>query len=183
MTLSHFPAPPQSLPPDDPTLLDRIRSGDVDALSALYRRHADDLLALAARLTGSRSDAEDVVQDLFVGLPRALGRYHERGSLLPWLKRLTVRIALMRLRAGRRRGETDLVEVESFWVNDTVDDGAIREAFSHLTPGDRAIIVLKVVEGYSHAEIAELLGIRKNASEVRLHRALERLRQQLKEGS
>jgi RNA polymerase sigma-70 factor (ECF subfamily) len=155
----------------------------MDALSALYREHAGELLALAARLTGSRADAEDVVQDLFVGLPRALARYEEQGRLLAWLKRLTVRVALIRLRSGRRRRETELEEVESFWVSDTTEDASLRDAMDQLDADDRTIIVLKVFEGYSHGEIAELLGIRRGTSEVRLHRALERLRQQLTEGS
>ena len=181
MTLSHAATQTSSAGPGDPALLARVRSGDRDALSALYRLHASEMLALAARLTGSRSDAEDVVQDLFLRLPRALARYDERGRFLPWLKQLTVRTALVRLRSGRRRPETGLVEVESFWVGDSADDQAVRDALDHLSVEDRAIVILKVVEGYSHAEIAELLEIRKGTSEVRLHRALERLRSQLKE--
>jgi RNA polymerase sigma-70 factor (ECF subfamily) len=181
VTLSSPPALPQPITPDEPALLARVRAGDLDALSQVYRQYADQVLALAARLTGSRSDAEDVVQDLFVGLPRALLRYDERGRFLPWLKRLAVRGALVRMRAGRRRQETELAEVESFWVNDTAGDGALREALERLPSDDRGIIVLKVVEGYSHEEIAALLGIRRGTSEVRLHRALERLRSQLKE--
>jgi RNA polymerase sigma-70 factor (ECF subfamily) len=181
VTLSHAPAQTSSAEPADPALLGRVRAGDRDALSALYRVHAAEMLALAARLTGSRSDAEDVVQDLFLRLPRALARYDERGRFLPWLKQLTVRTALVRLRSGRRRRETGLVEVESFWVGDSADDQAVRDALDHLSVEDRAIVILKVVEGYSHAEIAALLEIPKGTSEVRLHRALERLRSQLKE--
>jgi RNA polymerase sigma-70 factor, ECF subfamily len=153
----------------------------MDALSAVYREYASALLPLAVRLTGGRSDAEDVVQDLFVGLPKALARYDDRGRFLPWLKRLTVRAALIRLRSGRRRRETGLVEVESLWTGDTAEDTSLRDALDHLDPDDRAIIVLKVVEGYSHEEIATLLGIRRGTSEVRLHRAMERLRSALKE--
>src|SRR5690242_11831684 len=96
VTLSHAATQTSSAGPGDPALLARARSGDRDALSALYRLHASEMLALAARLTGSRSDAEDVVQDLFLRLPRALARYDERGRFLPWLKQLTVRTALVR---------------------------------------------------------------------------------------
>jgi RNA polymerase sigma-70 factor (ECF subfamily) len=181
VTLSHLSARPAPGLPDDPALLGRVRTGDRDALSALYRTHAGEMLALALRLTGSHSEAEEVVQDLFVALPRTLARYQERGRFVPWLKQLTVRLALVRLRAGRRRREAELVEVESFWVSDTTADLELRQALDRLDPDHRAIIVLKVVEGYSHAEIAELLDIRKGTSEVRLHRALQRLRAQLKE--
>lgn len=181
VTLSHVPPRPQPVPPDDPALLARVKLGDLDALGALFRSYADDLLGLAVRLTGSRADADDVIQDLFVGLPKALHRYDERGRFYLWLKQLTVRVALMRLRAGRRRREAGLAEVESVWMTNAVDDSALRDALDRLGGEDRAIIVLKVVEGYSHGEIAALLDIRKGTSEVRLHRALERLRQQMKE--
>jgi RNA polymerase sigma factor (sigma-70 family) len=66
------------------------------------------LFRLAYRLVGAREDAEDVVHDVFVGLPEALGRYEERGSFGGWLKRVTARVALMRLRSGKRRREVGL---------------------------------------------------------------------------
>lgn len=151
----------------------------MDALSRLYQLHARELLGLARRLTGSIADAEDVVQDLFVGLPEALRRYDERGYLRGWLRRLTVRLALMRLRSGRLRRESDLDD--RIAASRAAEHRQVHEAIDRLGPDDRAIVVLKIVEGYEHAEIAELLGIRRNASEVRLHRALARLRKQLEE--
>jgi RNA polymerase sigma-70 factor (ECF subfamily) len=151
----------------------------MDALSGLYQLHATELLNLARRLTGSLPDAEDVVQDLFVGLPEAIGRYREQGYLRAWLRRLTIRLALMRLRSGRLRRE-ETIETHSPSVpGDVLGDTAVREAMATLTPDDRAIVILKIVEGYDHREIAELLGIRRGTSEVRLHRALARLRQKL----
>src|SRR5260370_1922965 len=79
------------------------RVGSQDALSALYLEHGVAWFRLAYRLVGAREDAEDVVHDVFVGLPEALGRYEERGSFGGWLKRVTARVALMRLRSGKRR--------------------------------------------------------------------------------
>ncbi|PYO64311.1 MAG: hypothetical protein DMD71_13475, partial [Gemmatimonadetes bacterium] len=80
------------------------RRGEPPALAALYRAHGAAVFRLAYRLTGTREDAEDVVHDVFVGLPEALLRYEERGRLQSWLKRVAARVALMRLRQrGRRR--------------------------------------------------------------------------------
>src|SRR5258708_9275065 len=84
------------------------RAGSPNALSALYLEHGVALFRLAHRLVGAREDAEDVVHDVFVGLPEALGRYEERGSFGGWLKRVTARVALMRLRSGKRRREVGL---------------------------------------------------------------------------
>src|SRR5438128_12595842 len=86
------------------------RAGSPNALSALYLEHGAALFRLAYRLVGAREGAEDVVHDVFVGLPDALRRYEERGSFAAWLKRVTARVALMRLRSGKRRREGALAK-------------------------------------------------------------------------
>ena len=90
------------------SLVAEARAGSPDALSALYLEHGAALFRLAYRLVGTREDAEDVVHDVFVGLPEALLRYDERGSFGGWLKRVTARVALMKLRRGKRRREVAL---------------------------------------------------------------------------
>ncbi len=85
------------------SLIAEARAGSPDALSALYLEHGAALFRLAYRLVRTREDAEDVVHDVFVGLPEALLRYEERGSFAAWLKRVTARVALMKLRRGKRR--------------------------------------------------------------------------------
>jgi RNA polymerase sigma-70 factor, ECF subfamily len=164
-------------------LVSRIRAGDREAMSIAYRRYSGSLLSLATRLTGSATDAEDVVQDLFVGLPHALQRYQEWGHLLPWLRRIAVRLVLMRLRARKKRREADLGQAgEMIEPGQIYSDGAaLAEALDQLPDEHRAIVVLKTIEGYSHEEIGRMLGIRRNTSEVRLHRALHRLRELLEE--
>jgi RNA polymerase sigma factor (sigma-70 family) len=67
-------------------------------LRELYGRYAGDLYRIAYRLTGSRADAEDVVQDVFLGLPAALRGYEEHGKLDGWIRKVTARVALSRLR-------------------------------------------------------------------------------------
>src|SRR5262245_51203749 len=86
----------------------RLRQGEAGALEQAYRGHAAGLLALVYRLTGSTEDAEDVVQDLFVGLPEALNRYQEQGRFEAWLRRIAVRLALIRMRSRVRRREVAL---------------------------------------------------------------------------
>ena len=153
---------------------------DLDAIAELYRRHADALLAVAYRLLLSRAEAEDVVHDLFVGLPEALQKYEERGRMESWLKRIVVRLALSRLRAKRLVALDESVDV-AVVPADPVNRVAIERALATLAPALRTVLVLKEVEGFSHAEIAGMLGISVGASEVRLHRALRRLREILSE--
>lgn len=163
--------------------IEGLRTGSPDALAALYRQHGAALFRLAYRLTGTREDAEDVVHDVFVGLPEALTRYEERGMLLGWLKRVTARVALMRLRRRGRRREVPLDAAEHETDPLTAADGIpLRAAVEALPDPLRVVLVLKEVEGYSHAEVAGLLGISVVASRVRLARALKRLRKALEDG-
>jgi len=163
--------------------IDGARTGDPEALASLYRTHGAALYRLAYRLTGTRQDAEDVVHDVFVGLPEALGRYHERGSFAGWLKRVTARVALMRLRARDRRREV-AIEATLPTTESPPDSAsvALRAAVDALPDTLRAVLVLKEVEGYSHAEVGELLGISTGASRVRLNRAMRLLRKTLENG-
>jgi RNA polymerase sigma-70 factor (ECF subfamily) len=165
------------------SLIAEARAGSPDALSALYLKHGAALFRLAYRLVGAREDAEDVVHDVFVGLPEALGRYEERGSFVAWLKRVTARVALMRLRSGKRRREVTLDDAaaQSEPGMGSERDG-LEAAVNTLPDHLRAVLVLKEIEGYAHAEIAELLGISEGASRVRLTRALKRLRNELESG-
>src|ERR1043165_8385605 len=82
----------------DAQLVVATRSGDMSALAEIYDRYARRLMAVAYRLLASREAAEDVLHDVFVGLPEALRRYEERGRLESWLKQVTARVALSALR-------------------------------------------------------------------------------------
>ena len=161
----------------DQQLVAAVRGGDVPALAALYARFSRALMATAYRLLLSRDDAEDVLHDVFVGLPEALRRYQERGALESWLKRVTVRVALSRLRQDRASGSVPLehstLQVEPLITEQSI---SLHAAIAALPESLRAALVLKEVEGFSHAEIAELLGISKGASQVRLYRALRQPR-------
>jgi len=145
--------------------------------------HGAALFRLAYRLVGAREDAEDVVHDVFVGLPDALRRYEERGSFAAWLKRVTARVALMRLRSGKRRREVALDKaVGQVQPPATSGGDGLAAAVDTLPDHLRAVLVLKEIEGYSHSEVGELLGISVGASRVRLNRAMRRLRRTLEDG-
>ena len=163
----------------------RIRAGSGEALAELYRAAGPRLHALAWRLTLNRADAEDAVHDLFVGLPRALERYREGGRFEAWLRRLLVRTALMRRRGEGRRAARDAayaLEADRGGGNPALEPGAEAERLLAPLPAAlRAVVVLRELEGMSHAEIARALGISEVTSRVRLVRGLERLRRTLRE--
>jgi hypothetical protein len=108
-------------------------------------------------------NAEDVLHDVFVGLPEALRRYDERGRLEPWLKRVTARVALSRLRSQRPRQDIDVEMAATVPVRTAEELITLDAAVAALSPSLRAVLVLKEIEGFSHAEIAVMLGISKGA--------------------
>ena len=168
------------------TLPDVIRSaasGDNAALAELFRRYGTIVFQAAYRLTGSLDDADDVVQDVFVGLPEALRRYSEQARFDAWLKRITIRVTLARMRLDRRHLGALAGEFTAFAERDSGENSAalnarmaIEQALAQLSESARLVFTLKAAEGYSHAEIAALLGISRAASEVRYWRAVRQLR-------
>jgi RNA polymerase sigma-70 factor (ECF subfamily) len=163
--------------------LDSARSGDPAAITEFYEHFGDTVYRVAYRLLGSSADAEDVVQDVFLGLPEALKTFAARGSLEGWLKRVTTRTALMMLRKQRIRRESSLDEMSEIPgatnPGNPVDRVALERALKKLPLKLRSAFVLKEVEGYTHAEIGEILGISVTASKIQLYRARKRLRQDL----
>ena len=157
----------------DDALAAAAARGSDDALAQLFQRHGSAVHTMAYRITGSSHDAEDVLQDVFVGLPRALRRYQPHGRFAAWITKVAARVALMRVRA--RRGGEDLFAEALQLVQpagvDPIDRITVRDALAALPDAQRIIFLLKEVSGYTHDEIAELLGISIAASRVRLHRA------------
>jgi RNA polymerase sigma-70 factor (ECF subfamily) len=165
--------------PEEGELVERTMRGDEQAFALLYSRHAAAAYAAAYRLLGSAADAEDVVQELFLALPGTLSGYDPtRGALGRWLRRVAVRLALMRMRTVRRRRETDAGSVAALLARDdaALDRLSIEGALARLSDDQRAVFLLKEVEGYEHREIAALLEISVANSEVRLFRARQALR-------
>ena len=156
---------------------------DSDHLRELYERHSASVYKIANRLTGSAPDAEDVVQDLFLGLPQAIRGYEERGRMGAWVGTMASRLALRRTR--RTRNEVPLSDAPDAVArgrsDGCIDALDVQRALQLLPETLRAVLVLREIEGYSHGEIAHVLGIRVGTSKVRLHRAREEMRRLLTE--
>ena len=162
-----------------PEELDRLRAGSTEAFADVFRQYAPLVHGVAWRLLQSE-EAEDVVQEVFLGLPRALPGYRREGPFEAWLKRVAVRTALMRLRSMRRRPEAAGVAVPDLPTgrgpDALIDRIALERALVRLPDSLRVVFVLKVVQGYSHEEIAATLEITHEASRARLARARIELR-------
>lgn len=168
---------------DDEALAAALSRRSREALEKAYRRYAKPVFGVAYRLTGSATEAEEVLQDVFVGLPESVRSFEGRGSFEGWLTRVAARMALARNRTRKRRSEDPAFEARSVEAatgpGEVSDWVALERALNELSDPLRETFILKEVEGYTHREIADTLGIRVGASKVRLYRAKKRLRELL----
>ncbi len=162
-----------------------LRRGEPDAIAATYREHAGRLLRTATGLLGDRSEAEDLVHDLFVGLPEAMARYEDRATFGGWLSRIAVRMALMRLRTRRRRREVALDDTDELRRNADVerlpDRMLVEAALATLSEESRTVLVLRDLEGWNYRDIAEFVGASEGTVMTRHSRAMQRLKTALEE--
>lgn len=159
--------------------LERVVAHDMTALGELFAEYGDLVYRTALRLTRHRADAEDATQDVFLRLPAAASGFTGTAANFPgWIRRVACRQALMTLRTGRRRREVNAEGVAALVSTPEtgIDRLTIDAALARISEDHRMVFLLKEVEGYGHAEIAELLGISTANSEVRLHRARRELR-------
>lgn len=169
--------------PTETGLVARVRTGDAAALAELFRRHAEQVYEVAVRLTQSAHDAEDVTQNVFVGLPEALHGYTGSGDLGSWIRRIATRAALLFMRRDRRQAKWERRAAKHRSSRDAPDQVearlALEWALKRMPEDWRVVYVLKEIEGYSHDEIADLLGVSVGASSLRLYRARGFLRDRL----
>jgi RNA polymerase sigma-70 factor (ECF subfamily) len=165
---------------DDLALVERfLRARGEDAFRTLYRAHTPALHALALRLTaGDQSEAEDLVQECWVRAVRALSTFRARSALRSWLCGLLVNVRRERIRTDWRTVDAPDIEpaVDTSGPDDALD---LERAIGALPEGARDVFVLHDVYGYTHREIAEMLGIVEGTSKSQLTRARSLLRSSL----
>lgn len=172
--------------PDNQILIAKAKRGDLDAFEALYRAFESPIYSLAYRFCGRPQDAEDVVQDTFLELFRSIGRFRGEAPLWVWVRKIAASKALMRIRSqGKSKDEEPLDEVSEGAAvlaaprdssGDSYDKVVLDRALGNIPPLSRAVVWLHDVEGYTHQEIAEVLGRTPSFSKSQLARAHERLR-------
>ncbi|HEX4125870.1 MAG TPA: RNA polymerase sigma factor, partial [Tepidisphaeraceae bacterium] len=171
----------------DEELLRRIRGGETAAFGLLVSRYGDNLYRLAVSLVGSAADAEDVVQETFIGALGRLGAFEGRSSLKTWLTRICVNQA-SKLRRSRhvRRATTLESNGEEARHDDALASPAatgqvatridVMQMLQQLSREHRRVLVLRELEGLSYDEIAGVLAVPRGTVESRLHRARQELK-------
>jgi RNA polymerase sigma-70 factor, ECF subfamily len=162
--------------------IQRAIQGDEAAMRSLWTRHAPHIDAVVRRLVGTDLDlAADIAQEVWIQIFRALPQYRGDSQFGTWAHRIAVNRTLNALRKTRRLAkiETD-VEEDSASVEPEPERAlmlaTIENAAARLSPGARAVFLLHDVEGYTHEEIAERLGITAGGSKSQLFKARAKLR-------
>jgi len=170
---------------NDKVIIQRAMEGDEAAMRTLWTRHAPHIDAVVRRLVGNDLDlAADVAQEVWIQIFRALPQYRGDSQFGTWAHRIAVNRTLNALRKTRRLAkiETD-VEEDSALVEPEPERAlmlaTIENAANRLSPGARAVFMLHDVEGYTHEEIAERLGITAGGSKSQLFKARAKLRTML----
>lgn len=171
---------------DQQELIARVQDGDPTAERALYDAHVDRVYGLAYRMTGNEAVAKDCTQDVFVRAFERLDEFRGDAAMSTWLHRITTSVVLNHLRSAKRARKREEKAVQDSLV---VTDGParsepdlkrdLRRAVDRLGEIYRTVFVMHDVEGFTHREIADALGVAEGTSKARLSRARAELRDAL----
>lgn len=167
--------------------IEGARQGDRKSQKAIYDLLSGKMYAVCLRYMGDRDSAEDILQDGFVTLFSKLDSYSGAGSFEGWARKIFVNTALMSLR--KKDALKNSEDVDAAWNITSDDPTAIQKIgykdligmIAKLPPGFRTVFNMYVIEGYSHKEIAESLGISETTSRSQLQRARMLLQSRIKE--
>ena len=172
----------------DYELTQAIGRGVVANIGDLYERHRHKVYAICLRMTGNKSEAEDLTQEIFIELLAKVGSFRGDSRFSSWLYRFTTNHVLMYFRRVTRRTDKFPYLEDEFHATHKlaiscgpqfVDRIAIEAAVAKLTTGTRNVFLKFDVEGYNHEEIAGIFGCSVGNSKSQLHKARRKLRKLL----
>lgn len=176
--------PPEAAAMPGVEVVEAFRRGDDEAVRLVYREYGRLVFTVALRVLGQRQLAEEATQQAFLQAWRAASTFDTNRPLGPWLATITRRVAIDIHRREARRATTDIDAVPPGHGSlvtlppsvDAVHDAwAVRDAVSELPPDEHEVVRLQHLEGLSHAEIAEQLGVPVGTVKSRSFRAHRRL--------
>jgi RNA polymerase sigma-70 factor (ECF subfamily) len=170
---------------DDRLLIARVQAGDATAARELYDAHVDRVYRMVYRIAGDPDQAKDYTQEAFIRVFERLGHFRGDSSLGTWICAVALSVALNGLRKVRR------LRTREVGLDGAVELGAtpreaepdlkirLARAIDDLPEGYRSVFLMHDVEGYTHEEIGQMLGVQPGTSKAQLSRARAKLRQRL----
>ena len=178
----------EALGADPPGLLERLRAGEPRAFEQLVITYQHRVFGVALRMLGSRAEAEEIAQEVFLRAHRAVADFRGEARLGTWLYGIASRLCLNRLASPDRRvarGDAVLADVPASGLDAAAAaeraelDAALQAAIAELPDDRRLVLVLRDVEGLSYEQIADTLGVDPGTVRSRLHRARMQLKEKL----
>ncbi len=186
----------------DNELIERIKEGDQSAFDILVDRHSGRAYQIAYGVLGNKEDAEEVAQDVFVRVHRALNKFRGDAEFTTWMYRIAMNLARNKYRWNKSRGSQKSISIDAP-INQAEPSGKtldlpsermrpdeeahveefkqnVQEEIENLPPLYREALVLRNVEELSYEEIASILGCKLGTIKSRIARAREELRKRLK---
>lgn len=166
-------------------IIQGCKNGDIKSQEALYRYFAPRMYGLCLNYTGNADDAKDILQDGFIKVFEKIHQFEGRGSFEGWVRRIMINTAIGMLRNKAPEHSLDEVILPSekeMVMTDHLDSLSANELIKiigELSPSYRIVFNLYAIEGYSHKEIAEMLGISEGSSKSNLSRARQILQKKL----
>jgi RNA polymerase sigma-70 factor, ECF subfamily len=163
-------------------LIGRVLAGDPSAERALYDAHVDRVFRLVYRMAGDLDRAQDFTQETFIRAFNRLAQFRGESALSTWLGSIAISITLNGLRKVRRLDQREVSLEDGVAVGrkhpeaDPDLKSRLSQAIDDLPEGYRAVFLMHDVEGYTHEEIAGVLGVHPGTSKAQLFRARARLR-------
>lgn len=172
----------------DAELIERWKAGDSRAATLIVTRHADALARFAVS-SGERIDIEELVQDTFVRAFSSIDSFRGESSLRTWLFTIERRLMLDRRRAERRQKVTvPVIPADSVTEFDALDalvaeeaELKVKRAVDSLSPMQREVFTLRVEQGMSYRDIAEIVGSTEGAARVHYHNAMQAVKESISE--
>jgi len=162
-------------------------NNDSAAQKALYKLFASKMLGVCLRYTTNKMEAEDVLQDGFIKVFKYLSEYKFNGSLEGWVRKIMVNTALNNYKSNLKRSfHVDINEIHESMIttdirSENLSEKDLLKLIQELPDGYRMVFNLYAIEGYSHKEIGDKLGISENTSKSQLSRARVALQNKLGE--
>lgn len=173
------------IPDEERALAEAARAGDRDAFAGLVRLHQRRAYLVARAIVTVHEDAEDAVQEGFVRAWQAIERFDPNQGFGAWVNRIVANAALDITRRRKVRSTEELSDALQSPFRDPAQDAELKsrlsEALAQLPERARSVIVMHDVEGFTHVEIGEMLGIPGGTARSDLHHARQKLRTLLKD--
>jgi RNA polymerase sigma factor (sigma-70 family) len=169
---------------NDYDLIQGSIKGDREIQELLYHRFSPKMYAVCLRYSGNADDAQDLLQEGFIKIFKNLSKFRGEGSFEGWLRRIFVNTSIEHFRKkvnmySVSEPQEGTLEDKEVNVLDNLAEKDIMNMIHQLSPGYRTVFNLHVIEGYSHKEIAEMLGINEGTSKSQLARAKSVLRKMI----